>query len=238
LGGEDFTRALARAILASRSVMFEHAEIKAPAMVSRLVQQCEKAKRALSKNESTEILLPDKNGKLNSDGEKFTINREMLLKSCKPLLERIGIPVRRAMGDAKIKRQDLDQVILVGGATRMPLITEMAAEIFGTPPTGGINPDEVVALGATIQAGLINDDAGLEDMVVVDVAPFTLGVEISKQLGQEHRPGYFLPVINRNSVIPTSRSHPLATLSPNQTEVTLFWKSKRRSLKQNKRNAW
>ena len=221
LGGEDFTRSIARAILASRSIMFEHAEIKTPKMVSRLVQQCEKAKRALSKNESTEILIPDEKGNLNADGEKFMIGREMLLKSCKTLLDRIGIPVRRAMGDAKVKRQDLDQVILVGGATRMPLIIEMAEEIFGKPPTGGINPDEVVALGATIQAGLINDDVGLEDMVVVDVAPFTLGVEISKQLGQETRPGYFLPVINRNSVIPTSRSHPLATLSPNQTEVSL-----------------
>ena len=221
LGGEDFTRSIARAILASRSIMFEHAEIKSPLMVSRLVQQCEKAKRALSKNESTQILLPDEKGNLNADGEKFTIDRKMLLKSCKPILDRIGIPVRRAMGDAKIKRQDLDQIILVGGATRMPLIIEMADEIFGKPPTGGINPDEVVALGATIQAGLINDDAGLEDMVVVDVAPFTLGVEISKQLGQEHRPGYFLPVINRNSVIPTSRSHPLATMSPNQVEVSL-----------------
>ena len=79
----------------------------------------------------------------------------------------------------------------------------------------------MVALGATIQAGLINDDSGLEDMVVVDVAPFTLGVEISKELGQETRSGYFLPIINRNSVIPTSRSHSLATLSPNQVEVSL-----------------
>jgi len=163
--------------------MFEHAEISAPAMVSRLIQQCEKAKRALSKNESTEIFIPDQKGKLNPDGENFTIDRAMLLAACKPLTERIGIPVRRAMGDAKIHRQDLDQVILVGGATRMPLIIQMANEFFGQPPTGEINPDEVVALGATIQAGLIDDDAALEDMVVVDVAPFTLGVEISKQLG-------------------------------------------------------
>ena len=221
LGGEDFTRALARTILASRSIMFEHAETSSPTMVSRLVQQCEKAKRALSKNDSTEILIPDAEGNLNAEGDKFTVDRKMLLASCKPLLERIGLPVRRAMGDAKVRRQDLDQVILVGGATRMPLIFEMAKEFFGQHPTGGINPDEVVALGATIQAGLINDDAGLEDMVVVDVAPFTLGVEISKQLGQENREGYFLPIINRNTVIPTSRSHPLATLAPNQVEVAL-----------------
>ncbi len=221
LGGEDFTRSLARSILSQRSIMFEHAETKSPMMVARLIQQCEKAKRALSKNESTEILLPDAEGRLNADGEKFTVDRKMLLESCKPLLERIGIPVRRAMGDAKIKQQDLNQVILVGGATRMPLIYGMANEFLGKCPTGKINPDEVVALGATIQAGLINDDAGLEDMVVVDVAPFTLGVEISKELGQETRSGYFLPIINRNTVIPTSRSHSLVTISPNQVDVAL-----------------
>ena len=222
LGGEDFTRALARTVLANRSVMFEHAEISYPAMVSRLIQQCEKAKRSLSKNESTEILVPDKKGNLNPDGEKFTVDREMLHSACKPLTQRLVVPVRRAMGDAKVGRKDLDQAILVGGATRMPLIINMATECLGRPPTGEINPDEVVALGATIQAGLIADDAALEDMVVVDVAPFTLGVEISKMLGQEQRQGYFLPVINRNTVIPTSRAHPLATVSPNQTEVELL----------------
>jgi len=168
LGGEDFTRSLARTILAKRSVMFEHAEIKMPAMVSRLVQQCEKAKRSLSKNESTEILLPDDKGNLNADGDKFTVDRKMLMEACGTLLERIGIPVRRAMGDAKIKRQDLDQVILVGGATRMPLIIKLAKEYLG-----------------------------------------------------QHPSGYFLPIINRNTVIPTSRSHSLATLSPNQVEVSL-----------------
>jgi molecular chaperone HscC len=221
LGGEDFTKALARSVLASRSIMFEHAEIKSPAMVSRLVQQCEKAKRSLSKNETTEILVPDEKGNLDADGEKFSVDREMLGMSCKPLTDRIGIPVRRAMGDAKIARQDLNQVILVGGATRMPLIIQMANEFFGQHPTGEINPDEVVALGATIQAGLIDDDAALEDMVVVDVSPFTLGVEITKQLGHENREGYFLPIINRNTVIPTSRTHSLATVAPNQEYITL-----------------
>ena len=221
LGGEDFTRSLARSILSSRSVMFEHAETESPLMVSRLIQQCEKAKRSLSKNDSTEIMIPDRKGDIDAEGEKFTIDRAMLLSACKPLTERIGIPVRRAMGDAKIGPKDLDQVILVGGATRMPLIINLAKQFLGQHPTGEINPDEVVALGATIQAGLIDDDAALEDMVVVDVAPFTLGVEISKKMGHENRVGYFFPVINRNTVIPTSRAHPLSTIEPNQESIQL-----------------
>lgn len=219
LGGEDFTRSLASSILADRSIMFEHAELKAPAMVSRLLQQCEKAKRALSKDKSVEIMLPDKNGNLNPDAQKFTIDRQRLMKSCQALTERIAVPVRRAMGDAKLSRKDLDQVILVGGATRMPVIIDIATELFGQVPTGHLNPDEVVALGSAIQAGLIDDNEALEDMVVVDVAPFTLGIEIIKELGHEIRPGYFLPIINRNSVIPTSRSHVVATVAPNQETI-------------------
>ena len=221
LGGEDFTRSLARAILANRSIMFEHAELKSPAMVSRLIQQCEKAKRALSKSDAAEIMMPDDQGELIPENESVSLTRELLADACRPLVERIGVPVRRAMGDAKLVRKDIDQVILVGGATRMPLIIDTAKELFGQPPTGEINPDEVVAMGATIQAGLIDDDKALEDMVVVDVAPFTLGVEISKQLGHERRTGYFMPIINRNSVIPTSRSHTVATIEPHQQVISV-----------------
>jgi molecular chaperone HscC len=91
--------------------------------------------------------------------------------------------------------------------------------LFGKPPLRKLNPDEVVALGAGIQAGLIARMASVDELVVTDVAPFTLGIEISKRLGLEHRPGYFMPVINRNTTIPVSRVRRVSTLTPNQTSV-------------------
>lgn len=221
LGGEDFTRALARGVLASRSIAFEPAEHKAPKMVSRLIQQCEKAKRQLSSSDVAEVRMPNKRGDLDPDSETLQVTRADLTKACKVLLDRITVPVRRAMGDAGLTRTDIDQVIMVGGATRMPIIFDLAEKLFGQPPVSGINPDEVVAAGAAIQAALIDEDEALEDMVVVDVAPFALGVEISKQLGHDYHEGYFLPIIHRNTVIPASRSHPVATLQPNQSAVAV-----------------
>jgi len=215
LGGEDFTKALAREVLSSRSIMFEHAELKMPAMISRMIQQCENAKRVLSEEDVAEVAIPDKHGLINPGSERFVVDREILARACKPLIERIGIPVRRAIGDAGLNRHDLDQVILVGGATRMPLIRTVASDLLG-PPFCEANPDEVVALGASIQAGLLAEDKALEDMVVVDVAPFSLGIAVSKLLGAEQRSGYFSPIIHRNTVIPTSRWESFSTLSPNQ----------------------
>ena len=102
LGGEDFTRALAMAVLNEHSIIFEHAEVKSPKMVARLIQQCENAKVALSKSDSFEIFIPDSNGDLAPEAKKFTVDRSLLNEACEPILSRIAIPIRRAMGDAKL----------------------------------------------------------------------------------------------------------------------------------------
>ena len=221
LGGEDFTRALAMAVLNEHSIIFEHAEVKSPKMVARLIQQCENAKVALSKSDSFEIFIPDSNGDLAPEAKKFTVDRSLLNEACEPILSRIAIPIRRAIGDAKLKRENLDQVILVGGATRMPSIVGIASNLLGHSPSGSINPDEVVALGAVVQAGLIDQDQALDEVVVVDVAPFSLGVEIAKKIGDAQVSGYYLPIINRNTVIPTSRSHSVGTMVPNQQQIQI-----------------
>jgi molecular chaperone HscC len=103
----------------------------------------------------------------------------------------------------------------------MPMFIQHAIELFGLQPRCRLNPDEVVALGAAVQAGLIDKDRGVGDLVVTDVAPFTLGMSVSKRLGLERRDGYFLPIINRNTTIPVSRVQRVQTTEPNQTRLAV-----------------
>jgi molecular chaperone HscC len=137
------------------------------------------------------------------------------------LLARLDGPLRRALNDAKLSRDQIAEVLLVGGATRMPNVVERVSEWFGKPPQCRLNPDEVVALGAAVQAGLHAQHQSVDDIVVTDVAPFTLGIETSKRLGSEIREGYFLPILHRNTAIPASRVQTITTVFPNQTEIVL-----------------
>lgn len=219
LGGEDFTRTLAARVLDRRGLTFERTEMESPLLVSRVVQQCEAAKLVLSRQESAVVRVPDRDGALDTSAPFETVTREQFQRWTEHILARVEPPIRRVLGDAGLKRTEIDEVILVGGATRMPAVIERVAMLFGKPPLRRLNPDEVVALGAGIQAGLIAREASLEDLVVTDVAPFTLGIEICKQFGVEHRTGYFLPIINRNTTIPVSRVKRVATLVPNQTSL-------------------
>jgi molecular chaperone HscC len=219
LGGEDFTRTLAARLLERRGLAFERIEMEAPLLVARMIQQSEAAKIALSRREAAVIRVPDRRGGLDGDSAELAVTRDEFERWTDHLLARIEMPVRRALGDAGLKRSDIDEVILVGGATRMPFLIARVTDLFGKPPLCRINPDEVVALGAGIQAGLIARQESLDEMVVTDVAPFSLGIEVSKKFGLEHRSGYFLPVISRNTTIPVSRLQTVSTLRANQTEV-------------------
>ncbi|MDB5389390.1 MAG: Heat shock protein 70 [Planctomycetaceae bacterium] len=230
LGGEDFTNTLAARILEQRGLVFERAEIEQPLLVSRLRRECELAKRQLSRGEDAVVRIPTKTGDLPDDAPRITVKREEFERWTEPILSQTDGPLRRALGDARLKRQDVDEVILVGGATRMRAVKERVARLFEKEPRCSLNPEEVVALGAAIQAGLIARDATLEDLVVTDVAPFTLGVEVTHQFGGENREGYFLPIINRNTTIPVSRSKVVGTVRPNQTtiQVSLYQGENRR----------
>lgn len=221
LGGEDFTRTLASRVLQRRGLAFERAELESPLLVARLIQQCEKAKCKLSFQETASVRVPDKKGEVARDGAEEMLTRAELQAWTQHILARIEMPIRRVLGDARLKPTNIDEVLLVGGATRMPMVAEAVRRIFGKDPKCRLHPDEVVALGAAVQAGLIGLDQRVEDMVVTDVAPFTLGIEITKQFGTERRGGYFLPVIHRNTTIPASRVEPVATLAPNQPEIVV-----------------
>ena len=221
LGGEDFTRALAARLLERSGQSFERTEMRSPLLVARLIQLCERAKVGLTRSDPVLVPMPDHAGIVAEGGELETVTRAEFERWTADLLARVEVPIRRSLSDAGLKRHDIGEIILVGGATRMPSVGDRVAQIFGKRPLLGINPDEVVALGAAVQAGLIARNAALDDLVVTDVAPFTLGVEISKSIGLENRTGYYLPIIERNTTIPVSRVRPVGTVQPNQTEVAV-----------------
>jgi molecular chaperone HscC len=219
LGGEDFTRSLAARLLETQGLTYERAEMQSPRMVARLIQQCEIAKCRLARQDTAEVRMPDRDGHLSESNPPITVARDQFETWTAPTLARIELPIRRVLGDAKIARDQISEIILVGGATRMPVVVRRVAELLGKEPQQRFNPDEVVALGAAVQAGLFARSAVVDDLVVTDVAPFTLGVEVAKQLGPERRAGYFLPIIERNTTIPVSRVDRVGTLEPNQTTI-------------------
>ncbi len=198
LGGEDFTRAVAARVRSGLGQSFEHAEATAPRMVSRLLLEAERAKCKLSRDEEAVVRVPDAKGNADAATE-VTVTRGQLEAWVTPTLNRIELPIRRALADAKVTREKVDEVILVGGATRMPLVVKRVTDLFGKEPHRRLNPDEVVALGAAVQAGLVGKDAAVDDLVVTDVSPFTLGIAVVKEFGNDLRDGYFDPVIERNA---------------------------------------
>ena len=142
-----------------------------------------------------------------------------------PLLARLREPVERAMRDASLNAAELDNIVLAGGATRMPVVRRMVARMFGRFPATDINPDEVVALGAAVQAGLKMKDKALDEVVMTDVAPYSLGIDTTRQLGNnQYSFGHFDPIIERNSIVPVSRVKTYHPLQENQRviEINVF----------------
>ena len=221
LGGEDFTRNLANQLLVAKGMNFEHAETRTPKLISRLLHECESAKRRLSTGAETVVRFPDNDGRISETSESIPVSAESFRSWTASLLAKTRLPLQRAMSDAGLTRQQINDVILVGGATRMPQISEMLTEVFGRVPRCTLDPDHVVALGAAIQGGLVQLDKAVTDMVVTDVCPFTLGVEISKDIAGTSRAGYFSPLISRNSTIPISRMEEFFTAHANQTSASV-----------------
>ena len=224
LGGEDFTHVMVSEILKSRNMRFEEMEFRRPLMVSLLKHECEKAKVAISSQNNAVVRIPHEDGTFDDEitsENSFTVWREQFEDWSKSLLQRLENPIRRVLSDADWNTSSVDEVILVGGSTRMPMVRSLMSEMFGFEPQCRLNPDEVVALGAAIQGGLFENNKALEDMAVTDVAPFTLGVEVSKEFGHEFKPGYMLPIIHRNRKIPASQVKRVSTVFPDQKEISV-----------------
>ena len=221
LGGEDFTDRLVSAVLSSEGTPLEIAELQQPLRVARLRGECERAKRELAADSVCRIRLPETDGTFREEPKRFRVTRDQFATLSDPLMQRIAAPIARALRDAEIEPGEIDDVILVGGSTRMSVLREFVRDFFGKEPVMDHDPDQVVGLGASVQAALIANDAAVDDMVMTDVCPFTLGVEIAKDLGGHLQDGYFQPILHRNSTIPISCEHQFQTVAANQTQVNL-----------------
>ncbi|MEM7584250.1 MAG: Hsp70 family protein [Acidobacteriota bacterium] len=221
LGGEDFTTALAERF--ARYLSEQYGATLAPQSQgwARVLKACEKAKKKLSRAETVRIAVP----RLELPGGRrdvaLDLTRSEAEKLWQPTLERLRGPIRRALRDAELDPAEIDAVLAVGGASRMPCFSSLAEEIFGQPPASDHSVDEVVALGAALQAALKTGDEALEDLVVTDVAPFTLGVETVSMIGGQAISGLFSPILERGTVIPASRVQTYSTVDDRQTHIEL-----------------
>lgn len=214
LGGDDFDQRIMQWIIDEFKKEQGIDVSKDKLAIQRIKEAAEKAKIELSSLHETTISLPyltvDSNGPKNFETK---LSRSKLEDLISDLIEMVTEPCRNAMKDSKIFESDIDEVILVGGSTRIPAVQEKVKRIFGKEPHRGLNPDEVVAIGAAIQGGILQGDSNVKDVLLVDVTPLSLGIET---LG-----GVNTVLIERNSAIPTSKSQIFSTAADNQTSVEI-----------------
>ncbi len=218
LGGEDFVSVLVDAFMEGSGLRDAvGSRLLDPRQQQLLRDEAERAKRLLSEQPSVRMAT-----RYLEQEYSWEIGEDKLAQLCEPLLARLRLPVERALRDATIRAAELDEVVLAGGATRMPLVRKLVSRMFGRFPAIHLDPDEAVALGAAVQAGLKMRDAALDEVVMTDVAPYSLGISISRQVGpNQYEGGHYLPIIERNSVVPVSRTENIVTIHDNQKEINV-----------------
>jgi len=230
LGGDDFDEALVKLV----EPLLDNAEaldrLPADRRHALLTLAAERTRRALSSAEEADFTLV-------ADGTALTarVTTEAFEEAAAPLVKRLRDPVIRALRDCHIDVKTLSDIVLVGGATRMPVVRKALTRMFGRFPNATVHPDHAVALGAAIQAGLLSGGDGLEEIRITDVAPFTLGVGTATrdQHGRYHD-DIFAPIIERNTPVPVSRMEGFRTLADNQRQVVfVIYQGEARDVKKN-----
>ncbi len=212
LGGEDFTDLLVNEFLQKNEISPDALTLRE---LGRLHKAAENAKRAFTDEDEVSIVFP-----YQDEDKEFHISLKDYEALCEPLLEKIRKPVQRSLSDAHIKLSDIDEVVLVGGATKLSTVHNFIVKLFRKFPDTSINPDEAIALGAAIQAAMKERNEAVKEVILTDVCSFTLGTEISvERANGMYEAGHFMPIIDRNTVIPASRTERVYTLHDNQDSI-------------------
>jgi molecular chaperone HscC len=213
LGGDDFTQVLVDFFVQRSSLSAR--QQKNTSLMAAIRFSAETVKKLLSTQTHA-----DMNVLIDGAPKTLVISQELFETQCKPLLDRLRIPIERALRDAKLRTSDLAEVVLVGGATRMPIVRKLVAQLFARLPSRYIDPDQTIALGVAVCAGLRQRNEAFSEVVLTDVCPHSLGVRVSEEDGHG---GWFsdifMPIIERNTVIPASRVRSLYTVYDNQASL-------------------
>lgn len=213
LGGEDFTTLLLNLFLERTGIDRDQLDLST---MGQLRKAAEKCKCAFSEGDEACMCC--------TVGNRPYIMHLTLgeyEQACEPLLQKLRRPIERSLRDANVTLDDIDQIVLVGGATKLPVVRRFVKKLFNRAPCVRINPDEAVALGAALQCGMKARDKEIKEVVLTDVCPFTLGTEVLVDNGVFEEDGHYLPIIERNTVIPVSRTQTVYTAQDNQTRVNV-----------------
>ena len=212
LGGEDFLDVLVAAACADLDL--DPASLTSPER-AQLRRQLERVKCELSQKPQARLSL-----QLAGVQRDWEVEEARFATLCEPLIQRMRAPLERTLRDAKLAPDELDEVVLVGGATRMPLVARTVARLLGRLPLRHVNPDQAIALGAVVAAGMKARDAKLEEIVLTDVCPYTLGVDVSMRDRDGHyHGGFFKPIIQRNASVPVSREESFDPINESQQNI-------------------
>ncbi len=217
LGGEDFNEILVARMRARFDAALGMGLQRVDALTQKLRALAERAKRTLSSESSATIALTWQDHR-----EELTVTVEEFEGWAEGLIQRLREPVLRALQDGRLRVDEMEEVVLVGGATRMPLVRRAVTRMFGRFPSSAVDPDEAVARGAAVQAGLKARDAALDEVVLTDVCPYSLGICVAEHLPNGGvRDGLFAPILERNTTVPASREQVFSTMANNQPVIAV-----------------